>query len=278
VSSGYDTYGFVADLYDHVLPYRARQDVAFFVDLARESGGPVLEVGCGTGRVLIPTARAGIEIVGLDYSPPMMNICRERLRQEPADVQGRATLVDGDMRAFDLDRAFPLVTTPFRPFQHLLTVEEQLACLASIRRHLTEEGRLVLDLFNPSIDALANEPIGEEIHHEPEFEMPDGRRIRRCHKIVACDRARQVNEVELIYDITHPDEREERLVHAFPFRYLFKFEAEHLLARAGFEVEQLYADYDKRPHGSKDPGELIFVARKIRTSDASQLRWSMQRP
>jgi len=103
-AGGYTEYGFTAEFYDHVVPYRERQDVAFFVELAREAGGPVLEVGCGTGRVLIPTARAGFEIVGLDLSPSMLAVCRESLAQEPAEVQARVELVEGDMRDFDLGR------------------------------------------------------------------------------------------------------------------------------------------------------------------------------
>ena len=95
--------------------------------------------------------------------------------------------------------------------------------------------------------------------------MPDGRKVIRRHKIVARDVSNQINYVELIYYVTHPDGRKERLVQAFPMRYLFRFEAEHLLARAGFEVEQLYADYDKSPYGSKYPGELIFVAGKSKS-------------
>ncbi len=261
-AGGYDSYAFVAELYDHVVPYRDRKDVGFFVDAARASGGPVLEVGCGTGRVLLPTARAGLEITGLDLSQPMLDVCRARLAAEAEEVRGRVQLVHADMRAFALDRTFALATLPFRPFQHLLTTEDQLACLSSIRRHLAGDGRLVLDLFNPSLEMLANPKLGEETGDEPEFQMPDGRRVVRRMRIVACDRFRQVNECELIYDVTHPDGRTERLVHAFPIRYLFKFEAEHLLARAGFEVENLYADYDKRPYGSSSPGDLIFVARK----------------
>ena len=92
--------------------------------------------------------------------------------------------------------------------------------------------------------------------------MPDGRRIIRRHKVVGRDRASQVSDCEIVYYVTHANGRKERLVHAFPFRYLFRFEAEHLLSRAGFEVEHLYADYDKSPFGSKYPGELLFVARK----------------
>ena len=258
-----DSYIACADLYDYVVPYRDRQDVPFFVAAALESGGPVLEIGCGTGRVLIPTARAGVEITGLDLSPHMLAVCRQRLAQEPPGVQARVQLVEGDMRAFSLDHAFSLITMPFRPFQHLVTVEDQLACLACIRRHLAPGGRLILDLFNPSIDALAQDNIGQERGEEPEFTTPDGRRVIRRHRIVASDRFGQVNQVELIYYVTHPDSRQERIVHAFPMRYLFRFEAEHLLVRSGFEVERLYADYDKSPYGSKYPGELIFVTRKV---------------
>jgi SAM-dependent methyltransferase len=262
--SGGDTYAHVADLYDHVVPYRNRADVAFFVDAAREAGGRVLEIGCGTGRVLIPTARAGVEIVGLDASAPMLAVCRERLENEPDAVQSRVQLVQGDMRRFEQDRRFNLVTIPFRPFQHLATVDDQLSCLQSISKHLVDGGALILDVFNPSLDGLVDQPGGDEYGDEPEFSMPDGRRVTRRHRLVAHDRTAQTTDVELIYHVTHADGRIERLVHAFTMRYLFRFEAEHLLARAGFDVEQLYAGYDKRAYGSTYPGELIFVARKRR--------------
>ena len=92
--------------------------------------------------------------------------------------------------------------------------------------------------------------------------MPDGRRVLRRYRVASRDLSRQVLDCELIYYITHEHEGVERQVHSFPMRYLFRYEAEHLLARAGFEVESLYADYEKNPYGTKDPGELIFVARK----------------
>ncbi|HEY9384705.1 MAG TPA: class I SAM-dependent methyltransferase [Gemmatimonadales bacterium] len=258
-----DEYALIAGLYDHVIPYRERPDVDFYVAAAREAGGPVLELGCGTGRILIPTARAGLEIVGVDLSPRMLAVCRERLRNEAEEVQARVELVHADMRRFELGRRFGLATLPFRPFQHLLTVEDQLACLAQIHRHLADAGVLILDLFNPSLDFLANRAIGAELGEEPPFSMPDGRRIVRRHKVVAQDRFEQINDVEISYDVSYPEGREERVVHAFRMRYLFRFEAEHLLARSGFLVEQLYADYDKSPYGSTYPGDLIFVARKV---------------
>jgi SAM-dependent methyltransferase len=268
-AGGYQGNPFVAEFYDHI--YRERQDIAFWIEQAQASGGPVLEIGCGTGRVLIPTARAGIAITGLDLSEHMLRVCRERLAREPDEVRARARLVRADMRDFELGQAYRLVTTPFRPFQHLETVEDQLSCLRCIHRHLAPGGRLILDLFNPSVYHLAREITGEELEDGPELVLPDGRRVLRRHRFVSMDLYNQVNHVELIFYVTHPDGRQERLVHAFGMRYLFRYEAEHLLARCGFALEQVYAGFDKRPYGSEYPGELILVARKDegrRTDDA----------
>ncbi len=260
--SGQDGYALTAELYDSVVPYRERPDVSFFVEAARASGGPVLEVGCGTGRVLIPTARAGIEITGMDLSQEMLSVCQHRLEAESAEVRSRTRLVRADMRSFAISKTFRLVTLPFRPFQHLLTVPDQIACLDCLRNHLEQDGRLILDVFNPSLEVLTRENIGEVVAEEPEFVMPDGRRVIRRHKIVSRDIFNQIHCVELIYDLTFPDGHQERRIHSLEMRYFFRFEAEHLLARCGFDVDQVYADYDKSPFGSKNPGELIFIAKK----------------
>jgi len=262
-AGGYADYAFIADLYDYVVPYQSRPDVAFFVDAAAEAGGPVLEVGCGTGRILIPTARAGMTITGFDLSTHMLAICREHLLDEPPEVQARVDLLQGDMRSFDLGRKFGLITLPFRPFQHLTTVEDQLSCLQTLHRHLQPDGKLILDLFNPSLAALTRDNIGEEVGDEPDFTMPDGRRVTRKSTIVSRDHFNQLTRVELIYYVTYPDGREERLVHAFPMRHLYRFEAEHLLVRCGFTIEHVYADYEKNSYGLQYPGELIFVVRKM---------------
>jgi SAM-dependent methyltransferase len=262
-SSGYESYDFVAELYDYVIPYRDRPDVSFYIEAALQARGPVLEIGCGTGRVLIPTAKAGIEITGLDLSEHMLEVCQRRLLTEPDEVQTRIQLFRMDMRSFELARQFHLVTVPFRPFQHLLTVEDQMSCLASIHRHLIPGGKLILDLFNPSLEALTSPTLGQEIGEEPEFTTADGRRVVRRHRIISRDYFNQINQVELIYYLTHADGREERLVHAFPMRYLFRYEAEHLLVRSGFEVEEVYADYQGSPYGTLYPGDLIFVAKKV---------------
>lgn len=263
----YDTepnpcYAITAELYDQVIPYRERTDTGFYIETAQQAGGAVLEVGCGTGRVLIPTARAGIEIMGLDLSKEMLAICRQKLAGEAPEVQARTSVVEADMRNFSLGRTFALATIPFRPFQHLLAVEEQLDCLASIRRHLEPGGRLVFDVFNPMLESLTRDNLGEEMGEEPPFSMPDGRVVTRWYRTLARDFHNQVIHVELIYYVRHPEGHVERLVDAFPMRYYFRYEVEHLLARSGFEVLAIFSDFDRKPYGSIYPGDLIFTAQK----------------
>ena len=261
-SGGYEQFPFIAESYDYVIPYRDRKDIGFYVDIANELGGPVLELGCGTGRVLIPAAQAGIDIAGLDSSALMLGICKQRLSQLPEEDSQRIKLVEGDMRAFDLNRKFNLTTIPFRPFQHLLTVNDQLACLKCIHRHLFDRGWLVMDLFNPSLSMLSDPNHKQQTYQEPEFVTPDGRKVNRIARIISQDLANQIREIEFVYEITHPDGRKEAHTAAFKLRYTFRFEAEHLLSLAGFSVEKLYSDFDRSPFGSKYPGELILVARK----------------
>ena len=251
-----------ADFYDHVELYQQRPDIAFYTALATEHGGPVLELGCGTGRVLLPTARAGVEITGLDVSDGMLSTCRSKLADEAPDVQGRVRLTRGDMRSFDLGRRFGLVTIPFRPFQHLVTVEEQMACLACVHRHLAPGGVLALDVFNPSLPRLVDPKYLEESEIEQPFLMPDGRSVARRDRNASVDLTNQVIHVEFIYYVTHPDGRQERLVDPFPMRYFFRYELEHLLVRAGFRVEAVYGDFDGSPVGADAASEMVFVARR----------------
>ena len=171
-TGGYDS--FVAEYYDHIPPYRERPDLDFYIEMGREIGDPILELGCGTGRILIPLARAGLEVVGLDLSQSMLGVCVERLAREGEAVHSRTHLIRADMRSFDLGRSFRLVTVPFRAFQHLLEIEDQLACLNRIHHHLLDGGALILDLFNPSLQRLTDDRYLSEYEVEPEFRMPGG--------------------------------------------------------------------------------------------------------
>jgi len=259
---GYDDREFVADFYDVMYNQARPQDIAFFIDYARESGGNTLEVGCGTGRVLIPTAAAGCEITGLDLSHHMLRICQEKLDKKPQDVQNRVKLVQGDMTDFDLNEKYHLATIPFRPFQHLGTVEEQKACLNCIRRHLEPNGRLVFDVFNPNFERLiANPRYTQETEDHPTTKLPDGRKVRRASRMAGFHRNLQYNDIELIYYVTDPDGKTDRFVQSFPMRYFFRYEMEHLLELCGFTVVYLFGDFDKSAYTGDSP-EMIFIAEK----------------
>jgi SAM-dependent methyltransferase len=261
VTGLYDRSSLFAELYDHTPLYAARGDVAFYVDRARQANGTTLELGCGTGRILIPTATAGCAVVGLDASGFMLERCRLKLERQPTEVQQRARLVQANMTGFDLGESFALISIPFRGFQHLLRVEEQLGCLDAARRHLAPGGRLIFDAFHPNPRYLHDPEYLEEREEFEETPLPDGRRFRRTWRIASYRRTEQINEVEFIYYLTHADGAKERIVGPFPLRYFFRYELEHLLARAGFRVANLYGEFDRSTLADDSP-EMIFVAEK----------------
>ena len=259
---GYVDLALLPELYDHSPRYAGREDVGFFTAYSLSAGGRTLELGCGTGRVLIPTAVAGCDITGLDLSEHMLGRCREKLALQPNEVRERVQLVRGEMTDFDLDDTFRLVTTPFRPFQHLIMVEKQLACLRCVNRHLAVGGKLILDLFQVKLWRLTD-PEALEEHRDPaDVPLPGGRTLSgRGDRIAARHPSEQYNDIEIAYYVTHPDGRVERLVHPFPMRYFFRYEVEHLLARGGFSVVDLFGNYDRSPLQDDSP-EMIFVAEK----------------
>src|SRR5262249_5227553 len=154
----YDTAGSLfVEAYDAFYSSSAPQlgtIVAFYERLARSLPGRILEVACGTGRIALPLAQAGINIVGVDRSEAMLAIARRKLAALPGSVQQSITLLNQDMSTLALDQRFGLVFVPARSFQHLLTIELQKTALEAFCRHLLKEGRLVLHLFDPRLDFL----------------------------------------------------------------------------------------------------------------------------
>ena len=255
---GYEDQAFLADYYDFVTPQR---DVKFYVDYSRATRGMTLELACGTGRILIPTTAAGCQIVGLDHSEYMLARCREKLRKQPQEVQDRVRLVHTNMVAFDLGQTFSLITIPARSFQHLLGVDEQMSCLRCVHNHCELQAKLILEVFQVKPQMTYDPKYARESEGIPETKLPDGTKLRRTNRIAAFHRAQQYNDVEIVYYVTHPGGQTERLVQAFPFRYFFRCEMEHLLARCGFRVVEIFGDFDKSPL-TDDSREMIFVAEK----------------
>jgi SAM-dependent methyltransferase len=237
-----------------------RDDIRFYTELCRSTGGDVLEVGCGTGRTLIPCARAGSVVTGLDLSEDMLSFCSGQVEKETDDVKNRIELIKGDMTNFDLGRKFNLITTPFRPFQHLATVEEQLAALSCIHRHLAPEGIFVLDIFDPDLSILADTGRAFEFGKEPPFKMQNGQMVTVSYRNPSVDTVMQIVNCQMIFSIKNPDGTMARLIQEFIMRYIFRFEAEHLLHRAGFKVRSVLGGYNGEPVGS---GELVFIAEAI---------------
>jgi SAM-dependent methyltransferase len=249
----------IADFYDaSPLVAHRTQDVAFYTERALKFGGSVLELGCGTGRIAVPLAEAGLQITGLDISPRMLERAEQKRSTLPPDRRSLLRLVPGDMTNFDLHQQFPLIIIPFRPFQHLMTVPEQLQCLDCVRRHLSIGGRLIMDFFQTDA-ARMHDPSFLEPHFVAEYEMSGGRKVRLTECIAAFHRAEQRNDVEMAFEVTTADGRVERHVFAFTFRYFFRYEVEHLLARSGFKITELFGDFDGSPLIDDSP-EMIFVA------------------
>jgi ubiquinone/menaquinone biosynthesis C-methylase UbiE len=263
-SSGYEDQAFVADFYDAVYAKYtdSSHDVDFFVNYAKKAGGKTLELGCGTGRVLIPTAQAGCEVTGLDLSPYMLVKCLEKLVSQTKDVKSRIKLIRGDMTNFTTGEQYTLVTIPFRAFQHLIQVSDQKACLNCVHRHLAPGGLFILDVFKPSLPRLTDTRYLMEMEVDPPMTLPDGRVVKRINRTASFHIVEQYNDIEMIYYVKYPDGREERLVHSFPMRYFFRYEMDHLLSLCGFKIVEFFGHFDKS-NFIDNSTEMIFVAEKI---------------
>jgi SAM-dependent methyltransferase len=255
VKSAYDAIPDFGLLYDSVPLYATRQDVDFYVAEAKQAREAVLEIGCGTGRILLPIARAGCAITGLDGSPAMLERCRAKLAAEPSTVQSRVGLVQHDMRDFNLGAVFPLIIAPFRVVQHLITIDDQLRFLAAVSRHLAPGGKLVFDVFNPRFDMLVAHD-GTEHPDTPATKLPDGRTFTRAYRIARVRWVDQVSESELIYYVDG-----KRYVQAFEMRWYLAAELRHLLARAGFRVREMYGDFARGPVVDGCPDLLVVASR-----------------
>ena len=145
----------IFDLQSHAITGGSpNADLALFRRLAADRGGPILEIGSGTGRVASALAADGYEVVGVEPSAAMLRIAEERRAALPPEVAGRLASQPGDMTTLDLRRRFPLIVAPSRVFQFALSSEAQRAALRAFKAHLEPDGRLVLDLFDPLLDVV----------------------------------------------------------------------------------------------------------------------------
>lgn len=246
-----------ADVYDSIYAY-VREDIPFYVREAARSGGPVLELGCGTGRVTLPIAHSGTDIVGLDNSDAMLERARSKARLLE-DGHGAIDLHVGDMREFSLEGTFSLVIIPFRGFLALLSVEDQVRCLRTIREHLRPDGRLIFNIFVPDPQMLVEDE--DAAFHLRDVTDPDTGRMSVVWQQTRVDTFNQVLSVRLIVDETDQNGTVgRRFYRDYRIRYAHRIEILHLLEQCGFEVVDLYGDFDYSPF-DEDSGEMVWVAK-----------------
>ncbi len=236
----------VVATYDLLTEQANRQisgDVAFYFDCAERFGSPVLELGVGTGRIAWALAEAGHEVVGLDRSKGMLDAAQNKCEPHAETVD----LIEADITAFTLDRTFPLALIPFSTFQHLTTPDQQRACLTAVHRHLAKGGHLVLDVFDPILDACV--PGVPSPNPDREALEPETGHILRRRSITRInDPLNQVFEetfrlerIDMSGKLLASDDATHHL------RWATRQEMVWLFGLCGFEIDAEYSDFKRNP-------------------------------
>lgn len=231
------------------VPDRARREriftsERFYIEQAQARAGRVLELGCGSGRLTIPIAQAGIEIVGADLSLPMLR----RARDKAAEAGLRTSFVQADMRRFAFAARFATILSTGNSLLHLLTEDDLTGCLAAVRAHLAPEGRFVFDVANWSPD--------EERRTTSRAQHPERGEIE-IEEIADYDPSEQIRTI--VWRFAKPGESPFRTL-SYRLRVLFPSELEALLHRAGFRLEARYADFTRQPFGNASRRQVCVCA------------------
>lgn len=217
-------------------------------------GSPVLELGCGTARTMLPIAASGLRIVGVDASAQMLAMAARKVQSMlPQALAANIALLCADMRRFRLRCQFRLAILPYRTFQHLLTDEDQVAALHRIREHLHPEGVLAFNVFAPGPDILAE---SDELERDTVFPHPEtGDPIEVWYRRSHDARSRCLRQ-EFVYRSSAGTEEHGQLT----LRYAAPLEMEELLESTGFRIQALCGDFDGNPFDGL--GEQVWIARR----------------
>ena len=228
-------------------------DIPFYVEKARTAGGPVLELACGTGRLTIPIAESGAEIVGLDLSASMLAHARTKAKTAAVEIE----FVVGDCRSFDLGRKFGLIFMAFNSMQHLHDYASLAALFSNVRKHLAEGGRFVFDVFNPKLEILARASRDRRL--EREYEDPDGKGTMGFEHSGTYDDATQVSHIRCYFarrsaNGEEAEVREEEL----HLRSFFPQELDLLVRSQGFAIVEKFGNFERKAFGSGDPEQVMM--------------------
>jgi SAM-dependent methyltransferase len=249
------------ELYDAVTPPTFQGDVEWYRQKAQECGGPVLELGAGTGRVTIPIAEAGIPIHALDASQAMLDGLEAKLATRPREVRTRVTLAHGDMRTFELSARFVLVIAPFRAFLHNVTEDDRLACLGRVREHLRPGGRVAFNVFHPSLEYMAQHagPLAGVWRWIGSYPLSTGGFVVRS----------EANKYDTVRQVVHSQHRYEEYaadgvltrtsLNRLDLGYLYPADIRRVLTQAGFQDITISGGFTGREF-SGDADELVVEA------------------
>lgn len=248
-------------LYDLAMSTCPRDDVAWYRNKARDVGGPIVELGAGSGRITIPLAADGFSVHAVESDPRMLKRLREKLDAQPAEVSARVIAVDGDMRSLRLDRRFPLAIIPFRAFLENQTPEDQRACLRCVYDHLEPGGTLAFDVFHPSLEYMAQHTgvLRGVVRWSASYPLPDGDEIVRWESI-QYDSVRQLAHTQHRYEhYTATGSLVSTQLHQITMAYLYPSDIRLLLEQTGFERIRIAGAFSGRPVEA-DGDELVIEA------------------
>jgi len=249
----YEIYDSIAPFYDveHAL---FQEDLDMYLNYAELCGGAILELACGSGRVLLPLARAGYTVTGVDSSAEMLALARQQVRQ--AGLDARCTLVQQDIRALQLGRKFRMAFIALGSFAHITTRKEQQQVLQGVRAHLGMGAFCIIDISNA--DARYMEDAGGHVLHQGTWRREDGTILTHFVSPASAE-DRHLLELTHFYDQHRQGGPVQRTV-ATTHLYLFeRSEMELLLEQAGFTVKDVYGNYDLSPFQLESP-RMIFIA------------------
>ncbi|MFH1454105.1 MAG: class I SAM-dependent methyltransferase [Armatimonadota bacterium] len=253
MAHGYDLW---AEFYD-IVWQDAKEDINFYYEAVKNERQPVLELGCGTGRVTIPLACAGLKVVGLDISSKMLEQARMKLANT-GKISGNIRFEEQDMRSFNLPERFGACIIPFRSFLHLLSLGDQEKCLNSIHNHLKAQGKLIFNIFVPNLKWISKGKHKED----KKIINVDLDRTLECEFDSKYDTFNQT--IELTIGLTLKNSKtgkSSRQKVKLNSRYIFPFEMYHLLTKCNFKVLNLYGDFNKTEF-SNNSQEMIWVCEK----------------
>lgn len=234
------------------------EDISLLLMLADQADGPVLELGSGTGRALLPLAMQGHTLTGIDSSPALHELARKKI--DAAGCAGHVNLIDGDMRTVSLpqtDHAFAYCVS--NTLMHCTTPADQIAAMQTAFNHLRTGAVFLIDLFNPDIPHLLRVENATELADS--WTDPETGKCVLKWCVRSVDLAEQLQETLFIYEENLPNGQSTRTVCPFVLRFLWRSEGELMLRAAGFDVEAVWGDFDGSDYDSASE-RLIFLARK----------------